>query len=421
MAFNWHKFPWTNLHELNLDWIIQTVKTLENNLADAVGRFTEIVNTAVGAEREERIAKDAEIQAEIVTEVYPAISKSITDTLTGSGDLTISKTGDVNISGAHVNLSNTCISAGSEQLTMHNATSNTSMGANYNSGTLTLTNNQNEAAGVALYAINTPADGGGDNSSFAANVGYVKDAVAAVDGKLDTEITNRTSGDAALQSTIDDVIMPRLNSLSAASNSYVLLVTGAESTESDIPLTSEQVTALQNAAQNNSPITMILRDGDSYTAYYPIEGSQSSMTFGRGATLNSSGGIDVNQALGRVIIASVRITEGAGNVTFIELPSGLTPFLPLSLSIIWAADSSSYTLTDKEYAILRQSLLDKRPVFIVRNTADAGGEQTIYMLQTCATPSILNVDSMTLILQGPSNSSNIKVQMSSKTIVPNVQ
>ena len=181
MAFNWRKFPWTNLHDLNLDWIIQTVKTLENNLADAVSTFQEMIN------------------------------KAISSTLTGSGDLTINKTGDVRISGNSVQLSKTVISAGNEQLTMHNPTSNTSMGANYNSGTLTLTNNQNGAAGVAVYPINTPADGGGDNSDFAANVGYVKTAVNTVSGDLDTEIENRTSGDAALQSTIDSVIMPILN------------------------------------------------------------------------------------------------------------------------------------------------------------------------------------------------------------------
>ena len=181
MAFNWKKFPWTNLHDLNLDWIIQTVKTLENNLADAVSTFKEMIDTA------------------------------ISNTLTGSGDLTINKTGDVNISGAHVNLSNTYISAGSEQLTLHNPNSNKSMTANYNSGVLTLSNNQDLAAGVAVYPINTPADGGGDNSDFAANVGYVKTAAATVDGKLDTEISNRASGDAALQSTIDGVIMPILN------------------------------------------------------------------------------------------------------------------------------------------------------------------------------------------------------------------
>ena len=390
MAFNWRKFPWTNLHDLNLDWIIQTVKTLEDNLTDAVGKFTEIVNTA------------------------------ITNTLTGSGDLTINKTGDVRISGNSVQLSKTVISSGSEQLTMHNPTSSTSMTANYNSGVLTLRNNQNSAAGVALYAINTPADGGGDNSDFAANLGYVKDAVNAVDSKLDTEITNRASGDAALQTTIDGVIMPRLNSLSAASNSYVLLVTGTESTESNIALTSEQVTALQNAAQNNYPITMILRDGDTYTAYYPVAVGNTSMMFSRVCNFNSFDGIaDVNQALGRILVASVHITDGAGAVSFLEFPSCLTPFLPLSLSITWLENANSYTLTDKEYAILRQSLLDKRPIFIVRNTADAGGEQTLYSMSTCATPSILNVASMTLILQGPSNS--IKVQMASKTIVPNIQ
>ena len=400
MAFNWRKFPWTNLHDLNLDWIIQTVKTLEDNLADAVSTFQEMIN------------------------------KAITSTLTGSGDLTINKTGDVNITGNRVIMTGNgghtqviggaFISDTSEQLTLHNPNSNTNMTANYNSGTLTLTNNQNSAAGVAVYPVNTPADGGGDNSDFAANAGYVKDAVAAVDGKLDTEITNRTSGDAALQSTIDNVIMPRLNSLSAASNSYVLIVTGTESTESNIALTSEQATALQNAAQNNSPITMILRDGDTYTAYYPVAVGNTSMMFSRVCNFNSFDGVaDANQALGRILVASVYITDGAGTISFLEFPSCLTPFLPLSLSITWLENANSYTLTDKEYAILRQSLLDKRPIFIVGNTADAGGEQTIYMLQTCATPSILNVDSMTLILQGPSDS--IKVQMASKTIAPNIQ
>lgn len=181
MAFNWIKFPWTNLHELNLDWIIQTVKTLENNLADALA----LVQTTVDA--------------------------AITKLLTGSGDLTISKTGDVRISGNSVQLSKTTISAGSEQLTLHNPNSKKSMTANYNSGVLTLTNNQDIATGVAVYPINTPADGGGDNSTFAANVGYVKTAVGAVSTALVTETENRTSGDAALQSTIDNVIMPILN------------------------------------------------------------------------------------------------------------------------------------------------------------------------------------------------------------------
>ena len=192
MAFNWRKFPWTNLHDLNLDWIIQTVKTLEENLSDALALVQTTVDTA------------------------------ITKILTGSGDLTINKTGDVNITGKNVRV--TCdsgaqmiggalMSASAEQLVMHNPNSKTSMSANYNNGVLTLTNNQQLANGVAVYPINTPADGGGDNSDFAANVGYVKDAVAAFDGKLDTEITNRTSGDAALQSTIDNVIMPRLNKI----------------------------------------------------------------------------------------------------------------------------------------------------------------------------------------------------------------
>ena len=338
MAFNWIKFPWTNLHDLNLDWIIQTVKTLENNLTDAIGRFTEIANSLISPEREariagdaalqsaantertERLAGDAALQTEIENGVYPTISRNIND-------------------------------------------------------------------------VNT---------------------------SINTERTERTAGDAALQSTIDDVIMPRLDSLSASNNSYVLLVTGTASTDSSIPLTARQVTDLQAAAQNNQPITLILKDGDSYTAYYPIVVGNTSMVFGKVNNFNSAtGSVDVNQALGRIVIALVDIQNGAANLSFTEFPSGLTRFLPLSLSITWAEAANSYTLTDNEYAILRQSLLDKRPIFIVRNTADAGGEQTLYTLQTCTTPSILNVDSMTLVLQGPSNS--IKVQMASKTIVSNVQ
>lgn len=223
MAFNWRKFPWTNLHDLNLDWIIQTVKTLEDNLTDAIGKFTEIVNTA------------------------------ITNTLTGSGDLTINKTGDVRISGNSVQLSRTVISDTSEQLTLHNPNSKKSMTANYNSGVLTLTNNQDLAAGVTVYPINTPADGGGDNSDFAANVGYVKDAVAAVDGKLDTEITNRTSGDAALQSTIDNVIMPLINALQKRAPRVFYF----SSTENPGELSADDVPALKNALVDHTPIILV--------------------------------------------------------------------------------------------------------------------------------------------------------------------
>ena len=177
MAFNWRKFPWTNLHDLNLDWIIQTVKTLE----EAVSKFREMIDTA------------------------------ISNTLTGSGDLTINKTGDVRISGNSVQLTGgTVVSDGAEQLTLHNPNSKTSMTANYNNGVLTLTNNQELAKGVAVYPINTPADGGGDNSDFAANVGYVKTAVGAVSTALATETENRKAGDAAIQTAIENEIKPKL-------------------------------------------------------------------------------------------------------------------------------------------------------------------------------------------------------------------
>lgn len=72
MAFNWNKFPWTNFHDLNLDWIIQKVRELEIKVLD----------------------------------VAPYVDRKINDLLTGAGDLEIDKTGTVRISGGTVDLSN---------------------------------------------------------------------------------------------------------------------------------------------------------------------------------------------------------------------------------------------------------------------------------------------------------------------------
>ena len=212
MAFNWIKFPWTNLHDLNLDWIIQTVKTLENNLSDAVSTFQEMIN------------------------------KAISSTLTGSGDLTINKTGDIRISGNSVQLSRTVMSDTSEQITLHNPNSNTNMTANYNNGVLRLTNNQNlETGGVAVYHINTPADGGGDNSTFAANVGYVKDAVAAVDSKLNTDIDSKL---AKLLTGSGDLTIDKTGDVNISGNSIEL-------SNTTISSQGDQLT-LHNSASNTS-------------------------------------------------------------------------------------------------------------------------------------------------------------------------
>ena len=72
MAFSWNKFPWTNFHDLNLDWIIQKVRELEIKVLDAA-HYTD---------------------------------RKINDLLTGAGDLEIDKTGTVRISGGTVDLSN---------------------------------------------------------------------------------------------------------------------------------------------------------------------------------------------------------------------------------------------------------------------------------------------------------------------------
>ena len=181
MAFNWNKFPWTNLHDLNLDWIIQKVRELEIKVLDAAQTAVQYTDS------------------------------KISDLLTGAGDLTINKSGDVRITATNVVLSGTTISSDGEQLHLHDTSSNTSLTASYRSNVLGLVNNQNLNEGVAVHDVKTPADGDGDNNKYAANCGYVKTAVNAVSSALATETENRTAGDNAIQSTIDSVIMPLLN------------------------------------------------------------------------------------------------------------------------------------------------------------------------------------------------------------------
>lgn len=243
MAFNWNKFPWTNFHDLNLDWIIQTVKTLEDNLTDAIA----LVQTTVDA--------------------------AITKLLTGSGDLTISKTGDVRISGSSVMMTGNgghtqmiggaVISDGAEQLTMHNSYSNTSMIANYSSGLLTLTNNQNIEAGVSIRSINTPADGGGDNSDFAANVGYVKTAVAAVSEQLTSESEARAAQDEHLQGGINAVL-----NLVTALQKRAPRVFYFSSTANPGELSSDDVPIFKQALVNRTPIILVASPGSNQYSYY---------------------------------------------------------------------------------------------------------------------------------------------------------
>ena len=181
MAFNWNRFPWTNLHDLNLDWIIQKVRELELKVLDA---------------------------AKIAVQYTDS---KISDLLTGDGDLTINKSGDVRVTATNVVLSGTTISSDGEQLHLHDTSSNTSLTASYRSNVLGLVNNQDLNEGVAVHDVKTPADSDGDNNKYAANCGYVKTSVNAVSSALATETGNRVAGDNALQSTIDSVIMPLLN------------------------------------------------------------------------------------------------------------------------------------------------------------------------------------------------------------------
>ena len=187
MAFNWNKFPWTNLHDLNLDWIIQKVKELEIKVLDAAKVAVQYTDS------------------------------KINDLLTGDGDLTINKSGDVRITANSVQVTGgaTFIDHG-DQVTLYDPDSRTGMSATYASSKLDLWNNQDLNRGVAVYHVRTPEEseypeGTYPHNNFAASVGYVKTAVNAVSSALATETGNRVAGDNSLRDTINNVLFPLLN------------------------------------------------------------------------------------------------------------------------------------------------------------------------------------------------------------------
>lgn len=186
MAFNWNKFPWTNLHDLNLDWIIQKVRELEIKVLDAAQTAVQYVDS------------------------------KISDLLTGAGDLTINKTGDIRVTANSVQVNGHAIfSDNGEPLTLYDPDSKTGMTAVYKSSLLGLWNNQDLNRGAAVFNVRTPEEGEYSeefypHNNFAASVGYVKTKVNAVSAALATETENRISGDNALQNTINNVLFPLL-------------------------------------------------------------------------------------------------------------------------------------------------------------------------------------------------------------------
>ena len=186
MAFNWNKFPWTNLHDLNLDWIIQKVRELEIKVLDATKLSVQYVDN------------------------------KISDLLTGAGDLTISKTGDIRVTANSVQVTGgATFIENSEPITLYDPDSKTGMTAAYKSSLLFLRNNQDLNRGAAIFNIRTPEEGEYSeefypHNNFAASVGYVKTAVNAVSSALATETENRTAGDNTLRDTINNVLFPLL-------------------------------------------------------------------------------------------------------------------------------------------------------------------------------------------------------------------
>lgn len=68
-----HKYPYTNFHELNLDWIVEKVKELEEGYGDIV----QTINNTI----EQMIADGALVLS--LTETYDPATEALTLTIGG--------------------------------------------------------------------------------------------------------------------------------------------------------------------------------------------------------------------------------------------------------------------------------------------------------------------------------------------------
>ena len=176
MAFNWNKFPWTHLHDLNLDWIIQKVRELEIKVLDAAKIAVQYVDS------------------------------KISDLLTGDGDLTINKTGDIRVTANSVQVTGgATFIENSEPITLYDPDSKTGMTAAYKSSLLFLRNNQDLNRGAAIFNIRTPEEGEYSeefypHNNFAASVGYVKTAVNAVSEAPEFHVAGTAAANGVLTS-----------------------------------------------------------------------------------------------------------------------------------------------------------------------------------------------------------------------------
>lgn len=80
----YNKFPWTNFHELNLDWILDIVKRAENVLPDAESATEKANSAAVRANNNAVAASDAATRANIAARKIDPVTATAT-TVYGTG------------------------------------------------------------------------------------------------------------------------------------------------------------------------------------------------------------------------------------------------------------------------------------------------------------------------------------------------
>ena len=205
MAFNWNKFPWTNLHELNLDWIIQTVKTLENKVDELGATVAQTVT-----QLEYKVAEAIKV---FTAQLPSQVQELVTNTLTGNGDLTINKTGDIEITSAR---------------------------------------------SVTIHPVKIPDVV--ETGKYAANVEYVEmvvgDMTTRLDNDIDTERAERIADVAALEKRAP----------------HVMYMVAMDSSQNSEVLTDEQITPIKTALLSHTPVMLCVdSSGDGAQFFYHLD------------------------------------------------------------------------------------------------------------------------------------------------------
>lgn len=294
-----NRYPYTNLHELNLDWILTKIKEVDAR-GDAMAAATETTKEATA--NANRAAGRID---EALDDIDRTVNAAFDNFLSGVGSYTVNKTGAVSIKGGSLNLeSDTSITETAHDgditieaqkdtrpaaninlrgdsvfvdanltvtnrgggVTILDDNTNSLLSAHYDGNTLSLEGiTRGHIGNVVISGIETIADSQAltpeTRANLAASCGYVDRKIKQISDALAPQIGENTE-------SIEELSLVAQRFLATAP---AILRVEADATQDRVTIDSAKLNALKDAAYNGRPITLVVdTTAENARMYMPV-------------------------------------------------------------------------------------------------------------------------------------------------------